>query len=92
MAFGTLVQLVMENAPEEELAEVIGFCLDVGLPVCLEDIGVDSISDEELRAVAEKACVPDETIHSMPFPVDPDMVAAAIVAADAIGRDWKTEE
>ena len=30
------------------------FCLAVGLPVCLEDIGVDTITDEELMQVAEK--------------------------------------
>jgi glycerol dehydrogenase-like iron-containing ADH family enzyme len=28
----------------------------------------------------------DETIHNMPFPVTADSVAAAIVAADALGR------
>ncbi|MGI6134017.1 MAG: glycerol dehydrogenase, partial [Christensenellales bacterium] len=89
VAFGTLVQLVLENAPEEEINEVLNFCLSVGLPVCLEDIGVDSITPEELKAVAEKACIPEESIHSMPFPVTPDMVEAAILVADRIGREAK---
>lgn len=89
VAFGTLVQLVLENAPEEEINEVIGFCLSVGLPVCLEDIGVESISAEELKAVAEKACIPEESIHSMPFPVAPKDVEAAILVADRIGREAK---
>ena len=35
----------------------------------------------QLRAVQA-----DETIHNMPFPVTADSVAAAIVAADALGR------
>lgn len=89
VAFGTLVQLVLENAPEEEINEVIDFCLSVGLPVCLEDIGVDSITDEELMQVAEKACIPEESIHSMPFPVSPKDVAAAIIVADTIGKEAK---
>ena len=92
VAFGTICQLVLENAPEEELYEVIDFCLDVGLPVCLEDIGVDKISKEELQAVAEKSCIAEESIHAMPFPVTTDMVAAAIIAADKIGRAAKYGE
>ena len=87
VAFGLLVQLVMENA--EELDEVMCFCEEVGLPVCLEDIGVKSISEKDLMRVAQKACSKEETIHSMPFPVTPDMVTAAIAAADAMGRAYK---
>lgn len=89
VAFGTIVQLVLENAAEEELNTVLDFCLDIGLPVCLADIGVDSISDEELQAVAEKSCIPEESIHAMPFPVSPADVAAAIIAADKLGADYK---
>lgn len=89
VAFGTLVQLILENAPLSEVEELIKFCLAVGLPVCLEDIGVDKISDEELKAVAEKACIPEESVHSMPFDVTPDMVSGAIMVADRIGADFK---
>ena len=89
VAFGTIVQLVLENAAEEELNTVLDFCLDIGLPVCLADIGVDSISDEELQAVAEKSCIPEESIHAMSFPVSPADVAAAIIAADKLGADYK---
>lgn len=92
VAFGTIAQLVLENAPAEELDHVLDFCLAVGLPVCLADIGVDALSESELRAVAEKSCIPEESVHSMPFPVTVDMVAAAIATADRIGRDRKEAE
>ncbi len=89
VAFGTLAQLVLENAPTEEIETVLDFCLSVGLPVCLADIGVETITPEEARAVAEKACIPEESIHSMPFDVTVDAVVAAILAADKIGRAYK---
>lgn len=89
VAFGTICQLVLENSPEEELYEVIDFCLSVGLPVCLKDIGTDEIDDEMLKAIAEKTCIPDESVHNMPFPVTADMVAAAIKTADKIGYEYK---
>jgi glycerol dehydrogenase len=90
VAFGTLAQLMLENASTEELEEVVDFCLSIGLPVCLSDIGIESITDEELRAIAKKACIPEESIHAMPFPVTEDSVVAAIVAADKLGGKYKT--
>jgi glycerol dehydrogenase len=91
VAFGTLAQLVMENAPADILLPVVDFCLAVGLPVCLGDIGVDSLSDNELKEVASKACIPEESVHSLPFPVSVESVAAAILTADKIGRDCKAK-
>lgn len=90
VAFGTIAQLVLENAPSEELYEVLDFCISIGLPVCLEDIGVKSISHEELIEVSKVACIPEESIHSMPFPITVDQVAAAIITADKIGKDYKS--
>lgn len=89
VAFGTIVQLVLENAPDEELYEAIDFCLEVGLPVCLKDIGADSVDDELMRKIAEKTCIADESVHNMPFPVTEDMVIAAIRTADRLGFEYK---
>jgi len=89
VAFGTIAQLVLENVSTEELNQVLDFCLEVGLPVCLSDIGVDSITEEELMEVAEKACIKEESVHSMPFPITVEAVAAAIIAADKIGKNYK---
>ncbi|CZR04435.1 glycerol dehydrogenase [Trichococcus flocculiformis] len=89
VAFGVICQLILENAPSKELYEVLDFSLSIGLPVCLEDIGVKSITDEQLTEVAEKSCIPEESIHSMPFTVDVEQVKAAIMVADALGRNYK---
>jgi len=91
VAFGTIAQLVLENAPMQELNEVLAFCLAVGLPVCLADIGVRSITDEELMAIGEKSCIAEESIHAMPFPIEAKAVAAAIKVADTLGRNYKAE-
>lgn len=89
VAFGTLVQLVLENADQDELDQVLNFCLTVGLPVCLADMEIIDPSDEEIRMVAEKACIPEESIHNMPFPITVDEVVAAIKVADSLGSDLK---
>ncbi len=89
VAFGTLAQLALENAPMEEILEVLDFCASLGLPICLEDIGVTELSEDQLMAVAEKACIPEESIYAMPFPVSVESVAAAIKTADTLGRNYK---
>ena len=89
VAFGVICQLILENAPSKELYEVLDFSLSIGLPVCLEDIGVKSITDDQLTEVAEKSCIPEESIHSMPFKVDVEQVKSAIKVADALGRNYK---
>lgn len=86
VAFGTITQLVLENVPSDELEEIIDFCIEVGLPVTLKELGVEEITDEKIMAVAELACAESDTLHYMPFEVTPKTVAAAIKAADAYGH------
>lgn len=85
VSFGTIVQLVMENADSGTLKTVLEFCKSLSLPTCLKDLGVEHLDDDRLNLVAELSCAEGETIHNMPFPVTPALVAAAIRAADRIG-------
>ena len=83
-----MVQLVLENAEEETIIEVLAFCRSLGLPVCLADLGVKELDEERLMRVATHACSDLETMDNMPFEVRPADVAAAIRAADIIGGTW----
>nr|WP_308624966.1 glycerol dehydrogenase [uncultured Eisenbergiella sp.] len=89
VAFGTIAQLVLENIPADELEDIIGFCIDVGLPVTLKELGVEEVTREKIMAVAEAACAENDTLHNMPFEVTPEKVCAAILAADAYGKYFK---
>ena len=86
VAFGTLAQLVLQDAPEQTIEQVLAFALEIGLPVCLADIGVTEVTREKVMKVAEAACAPGDTMGNMPFEVTPDMVCEAILGADALGR------
>ncbi len=89
VAFGTLTQLFLEGRSYSHIDEVLDFCLKVGLPICLEDLGLENPSREEIRAVAEATAAENETIHSTWFPVTPEKVEAAIWAADAYGKQYR---
>ncbi|BCV18601.1 glycerol dehydrogenase [Leptogranulimonas caecicola] len=84
VAFGTLVQLVLEDAPDEELAEVMEFMDAVDLPLTLEAINITDPS--HVAIAAQKACVPGESIHNFAGDVTPEQLTAAMFQADALGH------
>lgn len=84
VALGTLVQLILEGVPKEEFEEVQNFCMEVGLPVTLEEIGVTTA--EQVETIAKNACVPGETIHNLAGDVQPVELYDAILQADAMGK------
>lgn len=85
VAFGTLVQLVLENAPAEELEEVVHFCQSVGLPTTLCALGLHNPGKEQILRAAELAAK-QRCMGNLPFDVTADDIADAIWAADAIGH------
>ena len=89
VAFGVLVQLVLEGRPDSAIREVQSFCASVGLPLCLADLGIVNPSAEEIRKVAEVCCAADESIHSTWFPVTATAVEAALWTADALGSNFR---
>ncbi len=90
VAFGTICQLVSENAPVELLEEVIGFCISVGLPVTLEDVKVNP-TRENVRLIAESS-VTNSYWGAQPYPVTVESVMDAVFTADAMGRFYKAKE
>ncbi|WP_379153677.1 glycerol dehydrogenase [Paenibacillus sp. sgz5001063] len=86
VAFTTLVQLMLEEAPEEEVLEVISFCRMAGLPLTLSQLGLSGITRERLMNAAEASCAEDGPMGNMPFTVTTQQVLNAIFAADRRGQ------
>jgi glycerol dehydrogenase len=92
VAFGLITQLVLEGQPTKEIEEVLHFCLTVGLPVTLAEVGLTKVSTELLHKIAERSVAAGETAHNEPFEVTATMIGDAIMAADALGRQIKSRE
>ncbi|MFR1050519.1 MAG: glycerol dehydrogenase [Lachnospirales bacterium] len=86
VAYGLLCQLLLEKAPQEEWDEVFGFCKAVGLPTKLADLGITEVKEEEIRKVAEAACVPTQSTKNVRADITPDEVYAAVMKVDELGR------
>lgn len=89
VAFGTLVELVLENAPEDELKTSMEFLSEIGLPITLADMGIEKIVPEEIMQVAIKATAKGESIYNTNIPIDAQRVYDAILTADALGKHFK---
>jgi len=95
-AFSTLVQLIMEDKDSELLDEIFGFCQAVGLPTTFEELGLQDVTDEVLKKIAENASR-GLLIRSMPrakAAPDPEgrfydalEIFHCLKAADAYGQD-----
>src|SRR6266849_5116196 len=89
VAYGVLVQLILEGKPRSLLMQVLEFASEVGLPLTLADIGLGELDGDMLNLIAERSTAEGETIHNEPFEVTAEMVSDAIRAADATGSAWK---
>jgi len=91
VSFGVVTLLILEDYPKWEMEEVYNFCISVGLPVTLKELGIENVSRERLMKVAELACAEGETIVRTSIAVTPDDVVDAMLAADALGKMYKTQ-
>lgn len=92
VAFGTLTQLILEDVSEDELDKHFDWCDTLGLPVTLRQLGITDPTWDKIYSVAEAACAENDTLHNMPFEINPDIVANAIFAADSYGQMFHDEE
>jgi len=88
VAFGTLVQLIMEGRTTDETVKVVKFCTAVGLPVTLSAL---EISTEEVPQIAEEARK-QNIMRNMPFSVTPKLVSDCILMADSLGKSLMEEQ
>ena len=87
VAFGVLCEMMMENADDAAVDEVYRFCVDVGLPVTLAQLGIDNVTDEKLNTIADLAM--HNVIHAEPMMVvTRETIKSAIITADSLGKSY----
>lgn len=91
-AFGSIVQLILEDAPHEDLDDIMNLFLSTGLPMTLEELGLGDASRESLQKVAEAACAADSFMSAMPFDVSPADILAATLTASVTGHLYQQED
>lgn len=78
VAYGTLVQLAAEGAPDKEWKPLVNFYKAVGLPLSLDALGIPSADGVFLKKIAEAICTVSQHPHHMPFLVTSETILLAI--------------
>ncbi|MCX6542087.1 MAG: glycerol dehydrogenase [Actinobacteria bacterium] len=86
VAFGLLVQLVVEGRPHSEFVDVVRFNRAVGLPTSLAEVGLADADLDLLRTIAARTVAAGETAHNEPFTVNASMILDGIRGADSLSR------
>lgn len=87
VAFGVLVQLIIEGRDQEEIQEMYEFFQAVGLPTTFAQLSIPDVTDEEIFKVAEESMKSYWDVE--PFPITPQKVYDAIKMADILGRKYQ---
>lgn len=86
VAFGTLAGLFLEARPQAVIEEVYSFCSSVGLPTTLAGIGLETVTDRQLKAAIHPVFDNKESyLHNLGFDLTPEGIIDAIRMADAFG-------
>lgn len=89
VGFGIIANLIIENYPREEIDKVIKFCVSVGLPVTLDELGVEDQSRENIQSAGQACFGPGSNMQNLAFDVTEELAADVIIAADALGKSYK---
>ncbi len=85
VAFGTLVQLCLEGEAEA-FERVREFHSRIGLPVQLNQLGLDAADAQSLMRTAELACDRGDVMGSMPAEITPEEICRAMAEVDRRSR------
>lgn len=83
VAYGTIVQLVHEERPSAECAELARFAAGLGLPVTLAGLGLAAPSAADLDAIIAPTLAAPHIRH-LRAPIDAAILARCFAAADAL--------
>lgn len=86
VAFGLLVQWVMERRTTAEFDELLGFYSAIGLPRSLARLGYQGDSEKIAGKVASHTCSAAPYVRNMNVMVDAEGLKGALLRADQMGR------
>ncbi|KKK36585.1 glycerol dehydrogenase [Mesobacillus campisalis] len=77
VAYGILVQLALEEK-DDELNKLLHFYREWGFPASLKDLGIHHENHELLGKIAQRATLPQESIHFMDSAISEEKLLSAI--------------
>ncbi len=88
VAYGLLVQFVLENRSASFMQDMKQFYRDIGLPLRLPHLGLEDPQDHHFRTIAHHTCVsPQSHVYKLTVPVNERIMTDALRMVEIMGRD-----
>jgi len=88
VAYGLLVQFVLENRSASFMQDMKQFYRDIGLPLGLADLGLEDPQDHHFRTIAHHTCVsPQSHVYKLTVPVNERIMTDALRMVDTMGGE-----
>lgn len=84
VAFGNIVQLILDNKDEDEIKKLIKLYKEIEAPCGLEELGYGNLTEDELEKIVNKSLYKGDTIWNLPYVVSYDMLYNSIKKADLL--------
>ena len=88
VGFGVIADIILENYPEKEIDKIIRFCIDIGLPVTLAELGVADSGRDNILKAGKASFGAGAHMQNLAYDVTEENAADAIIAADSLGRKY----
>ena len=89
VGFGTLSLLIAEEYPNDEIEKAFNFCIKCGIPVTLEDLGIDN-DNEKLKLIAKSSLTASSWVAST-YVASEESIISLIRATDCLGKYYKAK-
>jgi len=86
VAFGIIMQLILEGREDEELKELLSLYSALDLPLSLKRMGLEN--EEKIKRTVKMVFREGSHIYDLPFPVNEDMVHRALLRVDEWGSKY----
>jgi glycerol dehydrogenase len=83
VAYAVLVQLAVERRGDAEIADLVGFHREIGLPVRLSELGMKEATDLEIYEIARLTMMAPH-IPNLPFAIAAEDIAAGMKHLEAL--------
>ncbi len=87
VAFGNIVQMVLDKKEKTEIERVALLYKEIGVPLTMAEFGFDNLSEDELDRVVNRSIYSKDTMYNLPYKVEFEMAKAAFIEAEKILKE-----
>ena len=81
--------MIAEEYPNDEIEKAFNFCIKCGIPVTLEDLGIDN-DNEKLKLIA-KSSLTASSWEASTYVASEESIISLIRATDCLGKYYKAK-